>query len=65
MNRCPLGFSFCCSRGEVAQKTKELDLSKLLNDASYMSRMNGKERNWLPTDPEPSKIQAPHRDRDG
>ncbi|MFT5701822.1 MAG: hypothetical protein ACI8ZB_004723 [Desulforhopalus sp.] len=45
-----LGFSFCCGRGEAAQKTKELDLSKFPTDASYMSGMNGQERNWLPTD---------------
>ena len=31
-----LGCSFCCGRGEVAQKTKELCLTKVLSNAGLM-----------------------------
>ncbi len=35
-----LGCSFCCGRGEVARKTKDLYLAKA---------PAGKEANWIPT----------------
>ena len=31
-----LGFSFCCGRGEVARKTKELYFAKVFSNAVYM-----------------------------
>jgi hypothetical protein len=46
-----LGCSFCCGRGEVAQKTKKLYLAKVLSDAGYMTGMAGKESNWVQTMP--------------